>query len=86
MEQQVQQIPREDKLKVFNKVIWIAIPMVAMLILGIVLGISIQGHKIETILKDKTFTPCVDPEGNILIRQNTSLLNMSGQPTDYSTR
>lgn len=71
----IQQNPQSDdskKFKAVGKLIWFAIPMVAMLVMGIIIGVHIQGTKIETALKNSSITPCVDEDGRVWLRQNLS--------------
>ena len=83
---QVQKQP-DDKGKTFYKVVWMAIPMLAMLIIGIVLGVKIQGDNIAEALSTGNYTPCVDDEGNVLLRSYTNKSIFDNvEITDYSTR
>ena len=69
------QPPQEDKGKFFqiralSKVIWVSIPILAIFILGYVVGSYQQGQSMQEALSNTNLTVCKDVEGKVWLRED----------------
>ena len=84
MEQQPpQNKPEDNYMTNINKIIWFAIPMVAMLVLGVVLGSYAKGSEIEKVLLEKGVVPCQDMTGKVWLQKNVTT-GILGEPINYN--
>jgi hypothetical protein len=78
----------QDDKKKYAKLIWVAVPLLALFVLGYVCGVYQEGKVITSALANENLSICKDADGNIWVRDaqtnNPALKTKLNQTINYT--